>query len=228
MSIFAIGDLHLSGIVEKPMDIFGSHWSNHWEKIKKDWNEKVTEEDAVLIPGDISWAMTLDEAIFDLQELERLPGHKFFVKGNHDYWWKSVTKLNELFKSQYFIQNNFYTHEEYLICGSRGWVCPNISHFTEHDKKLYERELKRLILSLRGTQKVRDKKIIVMTHFPPTNDQLEPSAFTELYEQWGVSQVIYGHLHGEHTRMGLEGDYNGVFYSLVSADYLDFQLKLIV
>lgn len=229
MSIFAIGDLHLSGAVNKPMNVFGSHWDNHWEKIQKNWKDNVKEDDAVLIPGDISWAMTLEEAIVDLKEIHLLPGKKFFVKGNHDYWWKGITKLNQIFKDQFFLQNNFYVYEDYILCGTRGWLCPNLIKFTDHDQKIYERELKRLTLSLEQVQNIKGKELIVMTHYHPTNDQLEPSGFTELYERYGVSKVIYGHLHGEHIfSMGLQGNHNGVNYYLVSADYMDFKLRFIL
>lgn len=229
MSIFAIGDLHLSGAVHKPMTVFGSHWQNHWEKIKKNWKENVTGEDAVLIAGDISWAMTLEEALVDLKEIHLLPGKKIFIKGNHDYWWKTITKLNQIFEDQFFIQNNFYIYQDYIICGTRGWICPNSIKFTEHDKKIYERELKRLILSLEEVKKIKGKQIIVLTHFPPTNDQLDSSGFTELYEEYSVSKVIYGHLHGENTfSQGLQGIYNNVKYYLVSADYMNFNLQKIL
>lgn len=228
MSIFAIGDLHLSGAVDKPMDMFGENWINHAEKIKNNWFKLVRNQDTVLIPGDISWAMNMEEAMIDLDFIHQLPGRKIFVKGNHDYWWKSIRKLNSLYEDMFFIQNNFIEIEDFAICGSRGWLCPNDSEYTEHDKKIYNREVKRLELSLKEAQKAKSSRKIVMMHYPPTNDKLEDSAFTALFEKYQVEKVIYGHLHGDKNKAGLMGNFNGVEYCLVSCDYIDFKPVLIV
>ncbi|WP_058485295.1 metallophosphoesterase [Defluviitalea phaphyphila] len=229
MAIYAIGDLHLSGFVNKPMDKFGPIWENHQEEIKKNWLEIIKEEDTVLIPGDISWGMTLEEAYVDLEYINNLPGKKILVKGNHDYWWKSVSKLNSLYENMYFLQNNFIPVESYAICGSRGWICPNDIKFSLHDKKIYEREEKRLRLSIELANKNKYNKIIVIMHFPPTNDKLEGSLFTNLFEEYKVEKVIYGHLHGEDSfKLGLKGYKNGIEYKLVSSDYIKFKPILIV
>ena len=230
MAIYAIGDLHLSGHSDKPMDIFGEHWVGHENKIKASWLGKIKENDAVLIPGDISWAMTLEKAMVDLEWIAYLPGIKYLIKGNHDYWWKSITKLNLLFDSMNFIQNNSFTYTEYVICGTRGWICPNNYKFTDHDKKIYLREANRLEMSLKSAKQRRGyKDIIVMMHYPPTNDKLEPSLFTEILEKYNVSHVIYGHLHGEDSYgYGLQGMYNGVNYKLVSCDYNNFEVVKIL
>lgn len=225
MSLYAIGDLHFSTAVNKPMNIFGDNWDNHEEKIINSWKSKVNEEDTVLIVGDTSWAINMNEAEEDLNIIHNLPGKKIYVKGNHDYWWTTVVKLNKLYDDMSFLQNNFYQYEEYAICGTRGWICPNDVKFTEDDEKIYKREAHRLKLSLDAAKKAGFKKIIVITHYPPTNDKLDPSLFTEIYESYGVEKVVYGHLHGKESfKMGLKGIRNEVEYNLVSCDYVDFNL----
>ena len=225
MSLYAIGDLHFSTAVNKPMNIFGDNWDNHEEKIINSWKSKVNEEDTVLIVGDTSWAINMNEAGEDLNIIHNLPGKKIYVKGNHDYWWTTVAKLNKLYDDMSFLQNNFYQYEEYAICGTRGWICPNDVKFTEDDEKIYKREAHRLKLSLDAAKKAGFKKIIVITHYPPTNDKLDPSLFTEIYESYGVEKVVYGHLHGKESfKMGLKGIRNEVEYNLVSCDYVDFNL----
>lgn len=225
MSLYAIGDLHFSTAVNKPMNIFGDNWDNHEEKIINSWKSKVNEEDTVLIVGDTSWAINMNEAEEDLNIIHNLPGKKIYVKGNHDYWWTTVAKLNKLYDDMSFLQNNFYQYEEYAICGTRGWICPNDVKFTEEDEKIYKREAHRLELSLDEAKKAGFKKIIVITHYPPTNDKLDPSLFTEIYESYGVEKVVYGHLHGKESfKMGLKGIRNKVEYNLVSCDYVDFNL----
>lgn len=225
MSLYAIGDLHFSTAVNKPMNIFGDNWENHEEKIINNWENTVNIEDTVLIVGDTSWGINMNEAGADLNIIHELPGKKIYVKGNHDYWWTTVTKLNKLYDNMSFLQNNFYSYEDYAICGTRGWICPNEVKFTEEDEKIYKREAHRLKLSLDAARKSGFEKIIVITHYPPTNDKLEPSIFTEIYEQYNVEKVIYGHLHGKESfKMGLEGIHRGVEYKLVSCDYVNFNL----
>lgn len=229
MALFVIGDLHLSLSCDKPMNVFGQQWQDHHKKIEASWKNNISSEDTVLIPGDISWAMTLEEAKVDLDWIDQLPGRKILLKGNHDYWWGSINKLNSLYQGMDFMQNNYFLYEDMAICGTRGWVCPNDNKFTEHDKKIYDRELNRLKLSLDQAVKNNHDSIIVMTHYPPTNDKKEPSDFTNLYEFYGVKRVFYGHLHGKESfEIGLKGMINGVEYSLVSSDYLDFNpLKIL-
>lgn len=225
MSLYAIGDLHFSTAVNKPMNIFGDNWENHEEKIINNWENTVNIEDTVLIVGDTSWGINMNEAGADLNIIHELPGKKIYVKGNHDYWWTTVTKLNKLYDDMSFLQNNFYSYKDYAICGTRGWICPNEVKFTEEDEKIYKREAHRLKLSLDAAIKSGFEKIIVITHYPPTNDKLEPSIFTEIYEQYNVEKVIYGHLHGKESfKMGLEGIHRGVEYKLVSCDYVNFNL----
>lgn len=233
MALYAIGDLHLSFSSDKPMDVFGENWANYEEKIKSFWIENIRETDTTLIPGDISWAMRLEHALVDLEWIHELPGRKILLRGNHDYWWASLNKLQALYEDMDFLQNNFYEYESegvmYAICGTRGWLCPNPNKFDENDKKIYDRELLRLKLSLDAAKAAGHDKIIVMTHYPPTNDMQEDSGFTEIYEAYGVEKVIYGHLHTEFSfETGLQGVHGGVEYQLTSCDYLDFKpLKIL-
>jgi len=224
MSIYVISDLHLSFSedVQKPMDIFGGEWVNHTEKLKMNWENTVSENDTVIIAGDISWALKLDDAIIDLNWIRLLPGRKIFVKGNHDLWWASTGKLNKLYDTDMcFLQNNFFEAEGIAICGSRGWICPWDEGFTEHDEKIYKREIIRLSTSLESAQNAGFSKIIGVIHFPPTSSRQQVSAFTELFEVYGVKNVFYGHLHGQDQfKSGVQGNVNGVKYQLISLDYL--------
>jgi len=224
MSIYAISDLHLSFAenVEKPMDRFGGEWINHTEKIRDNWTRLISEGDYVIIGGDTSWALKFEDAVKDLEWIRDLPGNKLFIKGNHDLWWASIKKLNSLFGSDMtFIQNDFYEAEGNAICGSRGWLCPGDEYYTEQDEKIYKRELIRLRMSLTAAKEAGYKDIIAAMHFPPTNEKFQESGFTDLFSEFQVSLVIYGHLHGaEAFRRGIKGKVNGVEYKLTSLDYL--------
>lgn len=222
MALYAISDLHLAFNNDKPMDIFGEKWSNHDAKIKNNWMKKINEDDMILIAGDISWAMRENESMMDLQWIEDLPGKKIISKGNHDYWWNSITKLNAKFENTKFLQNNYYVYKEYAICGSRGWICPGSDKFTEKDEKIYSRELIRLRLSLDSAKKAGFNKFIVMIHYPPTNEKFEESDIVKLFKEYNVEKVIYGHLHGPALRRVLEGVNDGVEYIMTSGDYIDF------
>ncbi|MDO4719356.1 MAG: metallophosphoesterase [Peptostreptococcaceae bacterium] len=227
MSIYAIGDLHLPGGVGKTMDKFG--WMGHKEKIFADWEEKVGDEDAVLLVGDISWAMNLQQAEGDLLEISAMKGKKFMIRGNHDYWWSGLAKMSALFPQISFVQNNSFLYEDCAVCGSRGWLCPNDVWFTPKDLKIYQREVGRLRLSLEKAAALSPRRIIAMIHYPPMNDKHEPSLFTDLFESFSVSKVVYGHLHGEESfPAGFQGRKNGVDYRLVSCDYTEFKLKKIL
>lgn len=225
MSIFAIGDLHLSfdERIQKPMDIFGPRWKDHSDRVREEWLAAVTEEDTVLIPGDISWGLRLDEAMADLNWIHELPGHKIISKGNHDLWWTSISKLNRLFDDITFLQNQSVPvpGSGATICGTRGWICPGTNGFDEHDQKIYDRELLRLRFSLEDAVKNGAETIIAALHYPPTNDKMQPSGFTGLLSEFGVKECVYGHLHGQDVfRHGFQGTLNGVRYRLVSLDYV--------
>jgi len=222
MALFAISDLHLSSTSEKPMDVFGDKWYKHDEKIKENWLKSINDQDTVLIAGDISWSMKMEEGKEDLEFIHNLPGRKIFIKGNHDYWWTSITKLNSLYDDMDFIQNNFFSYEDYAICGTRGWVTPSSSKFTAHDKKIYDRELIRLRLSLDLAVKANFKKIIVMVHYPPTNEGFNNLGFIDIFKEYNVERVIYGHLHGYGLNNVFEGIKDGIEYMLTSCDYINF------
>lgn len=220
--IYAIGDLHFSGGQNKPMDIFGTHWGDHKQRIISNWKQLIKENDLVLIPGDISWAMYLDDAKADLNLIHQLPGEKILLKGNHDYWWKKITHLNSLYANMKFLQNNSFCYENFCVCGSRGWLVPGNVNYSESDEKIYKREAVRLNLSLQNASK--DKPIIVMMHYPPFNESYEENEFIKIINKYNVKVVVYGHLHDEYSfRKYFQGVANGVEYKLVSSDYLNFK-----
>lgn len=222
MALYAISDLHLAFNVDKPMDIFGERWLNHDEKIKKNWLDKVTDEDTVLIAGDISWSMRAEDSKYDLDWIDSLPGKKIISKGNHDYWWQGIVKLNKMYENTKFIQNNFYNYNDYAICGTRGWTSPESDKFTQHDRKIYDRELIRLRLSLDMAKKEGYNKFIVMIHYPPTNEKYEETEFTKIFKEYGVEKVIYGHLHGPSNYRIKNETVDGVEYINTSCDFINF------
>ena len=231
MSIYAVGDLHLSfdPRIEKPMEVFGPEWKDHAQRLEAAWREEVKAEDTVIVAGDISWGLKLEEAMADLRFIAGLPGQKVLIKGNHDLWWTGITRLNALFPNVTFLQNSTYEAEGWFICGSRGWLCPGSDDFDPHDRVLYEREEGRLRASLQAAAQRGARQIIGVTHYPPTNDKMQPSAFTKLFSEAGVQMAVYGHLHGrENYRRGIRGDFCGVSYDLVSLDYLGCRMKKLV
>ncbi len=223
MAVYAISDLHLSFSTNKPMDIFGAHWTGYTEKVRTHWLATVREEDIVLLGGDFSWAMYFEEVKEDMNWLQSLPGKKFMIKGNHDFWWTSLKKMNLALPDIHFIHNCAHIVGEVGIVGSRGWTCPNSKEFTKEDQKIYERELIRLENSIKNALSAGAKKLIAMIHYPPTNEKFEPSGFTAIFEKYQIEHVIYGHLHTKDGfKVGLKGERNGVNYHLTSCDFLDF------
>ena len=219
--IYAISDLHLGIAVDKPMEIFGHEWAGHTEKIKHNWENTVTDDDTVLIPGDISWG-TQQEVIPDLKFINELPGRKIIFPGNHDaYWWKSLGKIKSLFPTITFIKHGWVEVEGHAICGSRGWDCPDDTPMSPHDEKIYKRELLRVEAALKVATNAGHKNPILVLHFPATNRKLERSGFIELIEQYCVKTVVYGHLH-KIDDVCLRGKYKGVFYQRVSANLINF------
>ena len=236
MRIFAIGDLHLPGGDKKPMDVFGAHWENHFERISEDWRARVGDQDVVLIPGDISWAMQLDRALEDLRRIGTLPGRKLILRGNHDYWWSSLTQLrSNLPENMHAVQNDAYDAGDVVFCGTRGWTLPQagIEETAEgaagsQDEKIYRREVMRLEMSLQAARRLAgERPVFAMMHYPPLLPEYARSGteFTRLLTQYGVSRCVYGHLHGPSVQRGYNGLYNGVQYDLVSCDALRFALK---
>ena len=221
--IYAISDLHLGTCVDKPMDVFGKKWEGHFDRISADWLRRVREEDIVLLSGDFSWAMTLAEAKEDFAKIAALPGKKVILKGNHDYWWQSLSKVRDaLPEGVYALQNDVIRIGDCLFCGSRGWTAESDA---EEDKRIYERELIRLELSLSQMAKVRAEKdkVIGMTHYPPFDPTLQPTPVTNLFSKYGVDKVVYGHLHGNaYAKRRVYID--PTTYYLTSCDLVDFTL----
>ena len=228
MRIFAIADLHLSLASEKPMDVFGTAWRDHAEKLERNWRDTVSNDDLVLIPGDISWAMQLTAALPDLSFIGGLPGKKILLKGNHDYWWSAIGRVRAALPAgMRALQNDSFEEGGVAVCGSRGWLCPGGGNFSADDQKIYLRELDRLALSIRSLQRDAGTRI-AMLHFPPFVDKERGSGFTEQLEQAGVTIAVYGHLHGDANRNAFEGERNGIVYHCVAADKLDFTPKRIL
>ena len=231
MRLFAIGDLHLPGGDDKPMDVFGAQWEGHFERISRDWRARVAPEDTVLIPGDISWAMQLTHAVPDLELIGELPGRKILCKGNHDYWWSSLTQVKAaLPESMEALQHSATDVGDAVVCGTRGWVIPTQeAPLTPEDEKLCAREIARMEMALQAADKLRaGRPVVVMMHYPPLYATERDSGFTRLFERYSVHTVVYGHLHGAGIRAGWSGEHQGVRYRLVSCDSLDFRLSEIV
>lgn len=226
VKVFAISDLHLSFSSDKPMDVFGVVWENYFEKIVEDWQNKVGENDVVLLAGDLSWAMSLENAAVDIAQLAKLKGKKVIIKGNHDYWWSSYAKVKSLIKDTQIIalQNNAVRFDGVVVCGTRGWTICTENSLVE-DKKIYDRELIRMELSLKEAQKLMQEgdKLIAMIHYPPLENGMEESGFTRLFSQYGVDKVVYGHIHGK-SRAIMQYNVDGIDYLLTSCDKLGNRL----
>ena len=214
----------------KPMDVFGPHWENHFERIAADWRARVQPEDIVLIPGDISWAMQLEHALDDLRRIAALPGRKLILRGNHDYWWSSLTQLRAcLPEGMHAVQNDAFDAGNVVFCGTRGWTIPPASGAASaQDEKLYRREAMRLEMSLQAARRLAgERPVFAMMHYPPLLPEhaREGTAFTRLLTQYGAVRCVYGHLHGPSVQRGYGGVHQGVRYDLVSCDALGFALK---
>ena len=227
MNIYAISDLHLSFSSDKPMSVFGAGWENHFEKIKKDWLEKVTPDDIVLIAGDISWAMKLSEAETDLQAIATLPGKKVLIRGNHDFWWSGISKVRQSApdNSFYFLNIDACKIDDFVFVGSRGWACPGSPDYSEQDKKLYLREAERFKLAFAEAEKLKKDgdKVIALIHYPPFTQKKEDTLFSQLFEEKKVDKVVFGHIHG-NTFFPFKTEKNGVEYLLTSCDKTEFKL----
>ncbi|MBF8378647.1 metallophosphoesterase [Alicyclobacillus mali] len=224
MAIYAIADLHLDTSQTKPMDVFGPEWRNHAEKIARNWNEKVDRDDIVLIPGDISWAMKLEEAVPDLAWIGGLPGRKILIRGNHDFWWGGIQKVRKsLPNDMYALQNDCLVLDHLCFAGTRGWTLPHHpSYKPEDDEPILRREIVRLELSLKAAVK-EAKPILCLMHYPPVDGEHPDSPFHKLLVEYGVRVCVYGHLHGPAHRFAFNGQLDGIHYQLVSSDYLHFK-----
>lgn len=222
MKVFAISDLHLSNACDKPMDIFGGRWVGYTQKIERAWRETVSDSDLVLIAGDISWAMRLDEAVPDLLWVDSLPGKKIIIKGNHEYWWKSISAVREVLPASISaIQNDAIRVNGLVVCGTRGWDIPE-KNSSEEDIKIYKREVERLKLSLRAAGAIRQKgdRLICMLHFPPYLLNNTDTDFTRLLSENHVDSLVFGHIHGK-SNYPISREIGGVKYFFSSCDQID-------
>jgi uncharacterized protein len=239
LALYGISDLHLSLASQKPMDVFGEIWEDHHIKIMNHWNSKIKKEDTVLIAGDISWALKPEDAAADLDFVHKLNGKKVMLKGNHDYWWGSISKLNALYDDMFFVQNNHYKYENYGICGTRGWI--NIDGYNnssnsnssnsiedEKDEKVYGREVLRLKMSLDSAVKSGVEKLIVMMHYPPITKISKSPEFLELLSEYKVEKLVYGHVHMDAKIICVNGFVGDTEYICTSADIIDFDPVLIL
>ena len=223
MKVFAISDLHLCISGAKPMEIFGDGWSNYQEKIKADWNNKVEEDDVVLICGDISWAMKIDEAIKDFSFFENLKGNKIFIRGNHDYWWQAISSVRSILPYKgYALQNDAVKHDKYVFCGTRGWIVPEDKGLSADDEKIYKRELIRLDMALSSAKRLQQEgdKLICMLHYPPYNANKEFNEMIGLLQKYGVDACVFGHIHSHIGKYKIHENLFGIDFYLTSCDLL--------
>jgi len=214
------------------MDKFGQHWYKHHEKIAASWTSNVHDDDVVLIPGDHSWGLKLDEALPDLKWIADLPGTKVMGKGNHDLWWHSLARLESLeLSGMKWLQNNAMIFGDVGICGTRGWSLP-AAEPTPEDTKIYAREQERLKLSFQALDKLRKtaslRAIICMIHYPPLSSDRRETEFSKLIEGYGADLCIYGHMHLSHKHRVFRGTQNGTRYEVVSCDFADFAPRLLM
>lgn len=210
------------------MDVFGAHWENHFQRIREDWTARVREEDVVLLPGDLTWAMRLEDAQEDLEKIQALPGTKLLLRGNHDYWWSSIGRVRRcLSQNTFALQNDSMFIGGVLIAGSRGWTVPCADGGDPDDVRIYHRERIRLEMSLKSARaKDAQAPLIVMMHYPPCPDGLG-EGFSDLLKQYGVCDCVYGHLHGPGLIGAVRGVRDGICYHQVSCDGLNFRLHVV-
>lgn len=225
MALYTIADLHLPLGVDKPMDIFGKAWADYVERLEYNWQRKINDDDTVVICGDFSWATYLDESERDFEFLNALNGKKILLKGNHDYWWSTKNKLSIFieekgFKNISFMQNDAFLYEDIALCGTRGWINPSWDNFGEADKKIFDREVQRLELSLKAAKECNEK--YVFTHYPPVSLTRDKNDFTEMMKSYGVTKCFYGHLHAASHKNAVNDIVDGIEYKLVSGDYVQF------
>ncbi len=239
MALFTISDLHLSTLAstDKSMEVFGDRWRGYMTRLKSSWERLVDEGDTVVVPGDISWALSLDEAVSDLKFIDALPGKKILGKGNHDFWWSTMKKHEALFQREginsiSFLHNNAFLLDEFVIAGTRGWYhdddCKNMPESADFEK-LTRREALRLRTSLKAASELacgKDKEILVFMHFPPFWSGKESESLIDILTEYGIRRVYFGHIHGNYT---VEPTIctRGIEMSLVSADYLGFIPKIV-
>lgn len=232
MSIYVMADLHLSNSTNKPMDVFGSRWTDHMEKIKKNWCAIINDDDTIIVPGDISWAIDFKEAYDDFKFINSLPGKKLLGKGNHDYWWGTMAKNRAFLKENDFdtidfLYNNAYKVEDYIVCGTRGWYVDeklqNESSDPEY-QKIVAREAQRLKMSLEEAIKLRteeNERILVFFHFPPIFKSFVCDELIDILLEYGITNCYFGHIHGTYN-VPRSFNYKGIDFTLISSDFLNF------
>ncbi len=223
MALYAIGDLHLCLGAPKPMDVFGGAWVGYMDKLTENFSV-IKPEDTVVLLGDLSWALDLDSARADFAWIDRIPGRKIILKGNHDYWWSTAGKFYKFcndngFSNQWILNNNHYEYDGYAICGTRGWFFEE-ERSDAHDEKVFMRELMRLEASLKSAG---DLQKIVFLHYPPRYKGYICEEILALLHRYDVRQCFYGHLHGASHGLAMEGQWDGIDYRLLSADRLNFK-----
>lgn len=229
MHLFTIGDLHLSfGVPDKPMDIFGG-WKDYQTLLEKSWRERIAPEDMVVLAGDLSWGMNLQQAQADFAFVHTLPGKKILLKGNHDYWWASKKKMEDFFTangfdSLYILHNNHYAFEKYGICGTRGWVS---MQGEAADAKILAREVQRLEVSIQSAVSAGLEPMVFL-HYPPIYGLSENEEILEVLQRYQIHRCYYGHIHGKGHLKAFQGHYNGTEMHLISSDYLQFIPKLVL
>ena len=238
MSVFVIADLHLATAdSQKSMEVFGKRWKNYIQKIRDNWQRVVSENDTVIIPGDISWGLATADALDDLLSLESLPGTKIIMKGNHDFWWSTVSKLNKFFdenniKTIKLLNNNALEVENYIVAGSRGWFTDKSMQNTEEDvdyDKIINREAIRLRMSLNEAAKLQgdtDREVVAFLHFPPVWGEFVCSPIIDLLKEYNIKRCFFGHIHGVYSCPDVFEFENIKFY-MISADFLDFLPRIV-
>ncbi|MDR0858046.1 MAG: metallophosphoesterase [Oscillospiraceae bacterium] len=234
MALYVIGDTHLSLGAEKPMDVFGGNWEGYTEKLRRGFSV-LGEGDTIVLAGDISWGMRLTEALPDFRFLSEYPGRKILVKGNHDYWWDTLSKMNAFFAESglddfEILHNNCFLYKDIALCGTRGWFYEEdrgSNAELTHDRRIFLRELGRLEASLKAAESINPREIYAFLHYPPVFRDFYCAEIIDLFAKYGVSRCFYGHIHGETQRWAFEGTYGAVTYSLIAADRLGFVPRLI-
>lgn len=226
MALYVIGDLHLAFGVEKPMDIFGG-WEGYMEKIEENWLITVKPEDTVVLAGDTSWGMSLEQSLPDFKFIDNLPGKKLILKGNHDYWWGSVTSMKNFFEKHSittidFLHNNSFIVEGKAVCGSRGWM---FEDGAEHNEKIIKREAIRIEASLKSVKEDAEK--VLFLHYPPLYGSQELTEYINIMQEHGVKRCYYGHIHGRGHTSAVVGERYGIEFFMISSDYLGFMPKIV-
>lgn len=223
MALYAIGDLHLSFGVNKPMDVFGGAWNGYIDKLREGL-KVIQPEDTTVLLGDLTWGIDMQQAREDFAFINAIPGRKLIIKGNHDYWWTTATKFYKFceendFSDMYILNNNAYEYGEIALCGTRGWFFEEDAADGSHNDKIFKRELIRLETSLKAAG---ERIKLCFLHYPPRYRGYECPEILALLKKYGVRQCCYGHLHGESHKLAMEGLYDGIEFRLCAADFINF------